>query len=65
MFGLAPCAPEEGAKAPRRAKRVPQTSAGARRRGVECPELLFLYISTEYRQELTNKQAAEVNTMVS
>ena len=40
MFGLAPTSMEEGAKAPRTAERDPKPSAGARRRGAKCPELL-------------------------
>ena len=33
---------KRGPKAPRRVRMAPENSAGARRRGAECPELLVL-----------------------
>jgi len=33
---------KRGLKAARRARRAPEPSAGARRRGAECPELLVI-----------------------
>ena len=42
MFGLAPSIREEGAKDPQKGQRAPQPSAGIRRRGADCPELLVM-----------------------
>ena len=42
MFGLAPLPLKRGPKAPKRVRRAPQPSAGARRKGAECPELLVV-----------------------
>ena len=42
QFNLIISSNKEGPKVPRRARRAPQPSAGARRRGAECPELLVL-----------------------
>jgi len=48
MLGLAPSATKEGAKGPQNGpnghgcQKGPKPSAGAKRRGTECPELLFI-----------------------
>ena len=44
MFGLALSATEKGAKGPQKGQKGPQPSAWARWRGIECPELLVVYI---------------------
>ena len=54
MFGLAPSATGGGPKTPRRAQRaleslrVPQKSAGAKRRDTEHPKPLALYNKEKY-----------------
>ena len=44
-YGRSGRRPPEWPKGPLGARRAPQPSAGARRKGAECPELLVIFIS--------------------
>ena len=47
---------KRGPKAPRRAQRAPGPSAGAGRRGAECPKLLELYqVNTHFTKHLDKR----------
>ena len=55
IFGLTPSATEKGAKGPQKGQRDPQSSAGARRRGAEHPELLVnLKLRSDNETDLNN-----------
>ena len=43
MSSFAPSNTEKGPKAPRRARRTPQSSVGARKMGAYCPDLLVFH----------------------